>query len=88
VATPARKLMTERNEAIVRLGRWTASFATLVGPEVLRELARFSQEAGPGAVFTVSCTRDGFTAQTIGPIVGGHVACSPDEILRIAAELE
>jgi hypothetical protein len=88
VASPARNLMVERNEAIFRLGHWTASFTALVGPDVLKELANFARTAGAGSMLTIRCTRDGFTAQTTGPIVGGRVATTPDEVIELAAEIE
>ena len=43
----------------------------IIGAEVLYQLTRFSKEAAPGAMLTIRCTRDGFTAQVTGPIVGG-----------------
>ena len=88
MASPARTLMVERNEAIFRLGYWAASFTSLVGADVLKELATFARTAGTGSMLTIRCTRDGFTAQTTGPIVGGRVATTPDDVLELAAELE
>ena len=51
--------------------RWISRLTQIVGLEVLHQLTRFSREATPGAMLTIRCTRDGFTAQTTGAIVGG-----------------
>lgn len=53
------------------LGRLTASLADAIGLRVLVELAAFARQAQSGAMLTIRRTRDGFTAQTTGQIVGG-----------------
>ena len=64
-----RSLLDEGNVRV--LGRWAASVLGSLGPNVLRELGRFTQLAGSGAMITIRRNRDGFTAQVTGPIVGG-----------------
>jgi hypothetical protein len=54
------------------LGQWAFALASVFGVEVLRELGGFSRAAGPGAMITIKRTRDGFTAQVTGAIVGGR----------------
>jgi hypothetical protein len=54
------------------LWRWTASLGESFGVQVLTELVAFTNEAEPGAMLTIRRTRDGFTAQTTGRIVGGQ----------------
>jgi len=68
MATTVRKLGPE-DEALAELGRWTASFATLVGVDVLRALAAFAREASTGAAITLRCEPEGFSAQVTGPVV-------------------
>ena len=69
MATTVRKLGPEDEAALAELGRWTASFATLVGVDVLRALAAFAREASNGAAITLRCEQDGFSAQVTGPVV-------------------
>lgn len=70
------------------LGRWAASLIAVLGSEVLGELGRFSRIPGPGATLTIRRTRDGFTAQVTGAIVGGRVEpLTPDSIRSIVVEV-
>jgi len=62
MATTVRNLGPE-DDALFELGRWTASFATLVGVDVLRELAAFAREASDGAAITLRCEPEGSSAQ-------------------------
>ena len=81
----------ERAEAVGQspLERWAASFVALVGADVIRELASFSREAGPGSMITIRCNRDGFTAQVTGPIVGGRSQLmTPEAIFVMETELD
>ena len=74
MATTARKLdRTDVWAASMQrtLGRWAVTLIELVGIRVLQTLAEFSRTAGPGSMITIKRTRDGFTAQVTGPIVGG-----------------
>jgi hypothetical protein len=89
VSTTVRTLGVDRNDAINELGRWAASFTTLVGVEVVRELATFASDASAGSLITVRCNRDGFTAQVTGRIVEGrgHLL-TPDAIVELAHELD
>jgi len=74
VATTAR-ILTRTDawtESMQRtLGRWAATLLERVGTHVLQTLTEFSRSAGPGSMITIKRTRDGFTAQVTGPIVGG-----------------
>jgi hypothetical protein len=89
VSSTVRSIGSDRSEAIYELGRWAASFATLVGADVVRELAAFSRGAAPGSMITVRCNREGFTAQVTGPIVGGRGRLlTPEQIIDIANELD
>ena len=60
--TEARSLPT--------LTRWAIVFADAVGAVLMREMIDFIGEAKPGAMLTLRLTRDGFTVQVTGPIVG------------------
>jgi len=74
---------------VLALGRWMASLLSILGAEVLGELRRFSKAAGPGAMITIRRTRDGFTAQVTGAIVGGRWhPPSASDISRIATDEE
>lgn len=85
----AQQLMTERNEAIYDLGRWLASFAMLVGEDVLHELSAFARTAGEGSAITIRCIGEGFAAQHTGPIVGGRSRLlSSEDIAEFARELD
>lgn len=77
-------------EASIRsLGRWAAALLGTLGSEVLRELGRFARGAGPGSMITIRRTRDGFTAQVTGAIVGGRPApISPDLIQLVTGEVD
>ncbi len=89
MSTTVRTLGVDRNDAINELGRWAASFTTLVGADVVRELAGFAREASAGSMITVRCNRDGFTAQVTGKIVDGrgHLL-TPEAIVELAHELD
>ena len=68
--------------ALETLGRWAASLGDRLGLEVLREIAEFSKDAGPGAMLTIRHTRDGFTAQVTGAIVGGPPMPLTSEVIE------
>jgi hypothetical protein len=89
VSTTVRTLGVDRNDAINELGRWAASFTTLVGVDVVRELAAFAREASAGSTITLRCDREGFSAQVTGRIVDGrgHLL-TPDAIVKFARELD
>lgn len=74
MAVPVEELHTGRvtDEQLASLGRWAGELVNVLGTRVVRSLAEFARDAEPGAMLTVRCTRDGFTAQTTGPIVGGR----------------
>lgn len=74
MAVPVEELRSGRvtDEQLAELGRWAGELVNVLGTRVMRSLAQFSRDAEPGAMLTVRCTRDGFTAQTTGPIVGGR----------------
>ena len=82
-----RSLLDEGNVRV--LGRWAASVLGSLGPNVLRELGRFTQLAGSGAMITIRRNRDGFTAQVTGPIVGGATEpLTPAAIWAMTREIE
>ena len=54
------------------LGRWIAALVEVLGLRVMTELVEFASDSEPGAMITIRHTRDGFTAQVTGSIVGGH----------------
>lgn len=86
-AGPERPAIDDAN--LGALGRWAASLLTAFGAEVLGELTRFSRGAGPGAMITIRRTREGFTAQITGAIVGGRAEpLTPDSIRSIVLEAE
>jgi hypothetical protein len=63
------------------LARWADAIAVTLGADVLLELVGFARTAGAGAMMTIRCTRDGFTAQVTGPIIGGRVRALSDEVV-------
>ena len=67
------------------LAGWAGNLVRTLGPEVVRELSRFVGTTRAGGMITVRRTRDGFTAQVTGPIVGGG---SADLTVEVARELE
>lgn len=89
MSSTVRTLGVDRTDAIIELGRWAASFTTLVGADVVRELAAFARDASAGSMITLRCDRDGFTAQVTGQIVEGrgHLL-TPQAIVDLAHELE
>lgn len=68
------------------LARWASTVADALGSDVLFELTGFVKSAGPGAMVTIRCTRDGFTAQVTGPIVGGKVRSLADVVVLMDEE--
>ena len=78
------------NEATLHaLGRWAVTLLNVMGVGVLGELGRFSRSAGPGAMITIKRTRDGFTAQVTGAIVGGGAEpLSVDAIQMLTVEID
>jgi hypothetical protein len=72
-----------------RAGEWVGRVADIVGIDALLALAAFGRSAQPGAMLTIKCTRDGFTAQVTGPIVGGAPQpLTTDGIDELIEELE
>jgi hypothetical protein len=63
------------------LARWAEAIVESLGAEVLVELAGFAKNAGPGSMMTIRCTRDGYTSQVTGPIVGGRVKHLSDDVV-------
>ncbi len=89
MAMTVPKLGPEDEAALTELGRWAASFATLVGVEVLRELAAFARDASYGAQFTLRCELDCFAAQVTGPVVSGRAQLlTHGMIAELADELD
>jgi hypothetical protein len=74
MATVSQELGTPDDMNVSPLGRWAARFAQAVGLRVLHQLIVFSRNATPGSMITIKCTREGFTAQVTGSIVGGRSA--------------
>jgi hypothetical protein len=69
------------------LGTWAASLVQILGPDVIRELARFARTTDVGGMITVRRTRDGFTAQVTGPIVGGgQQRVTPEFVQKLIRE--
>lgn len=84
-------LQVDGHEATIldALGRWAATFVAAVGAGVLRELTSFSRAARPGSMITIKCTRDGFTAQVTGSIVGGRpLPLTAAEVAAIVDDIE
>ena len=83
---PERSAVDDAN--LGALGRWAASLILVLGAEVLAELGHFSRVAVPGSTITIRRTRDGFTAQITGAVVGGRAEpLTPDSIRSIVVEV-
>jgi hypothetical protein len=71
------------------LGRWGTTLAGLVGIPILQTITEFSRSAEPGSMITIKRTRDGFTAQVTGPIVGGvHEAFTMNSLSSFLEEID
>jgi len=73
VAVPVQRLGGRRptDAQLAELGRWFLAVSDALGARVIQSVTDFARTAEPGAMLTVRRTRDGFTAQTTGSIVGG-----------------
>ena len=80
----------EQNDGMLStLGTWASRLLEVLGAQVVAELSRFARDAGPGAMITIRRTRDGFTAQVTGAIVGGGPAeLSPQAIRALILEAD
>ena len=89
VSVPVPHVEPALTEASLRaLAQWAAALLTVMGAQVLAELGRFSRGAGPGAMITIKRTRDGFTAQVTGAIVGGGAEpLTADAIVAVALDM-